>query len=117
MFDGFQTFFGNSPSHQSIKNWLTQEAENRTTNISSVYSDYYYYDEQYIKLNCVRKYSLNLYDTILNIPVAEEIASKRTTETTQKFIDESTNNQPLIAITTDHYCRYKRLMNKLGAKH
>jgi predicted RNA-binding protein len=62
-------------------------------------------------------YCLTLYDVLLNIPVAEEIASKRTTETIKRFIEKSTDNQPLIAITTDHFRRYKRIMDKLGVKH
>jgi transposase-like protein len=115
--EDFQTFLGVSPSHQTIKNWLTIDARNRITNISPVYSGYYCYDEQYIKINGTRKYRLTLYDTLLNIPVAEEIVSKRTTETIKRFIEKSTRKQPLIAITTDHFRRYKRIMDKLGVKH
>ena len=31
--EDFQTFFGISPSHQSIKNWLTRKPENRITKL------------------------------------------------------------------------------------
>jgi transposase-like protein len=115
--EDFQTFLGVSPSHQTIKNWQTIDAENRITNISPVYSGYYCYDEQYIRINGIRKYRLTLYDTLLNIPVAEEIVSKRSTEAIKRFIEESTDNKPLITITTDHFRRYKRIMDKLGIKH
>ncbi|MBW4256416.1 transposase [Methanobacterium sp. YSL] len=115
--EDFQTFFGNSPSHTTIKKWQTIEVEKRITNTITLYSGYYAYDEQYIRLNGKRHYRLTLYDTILNIPIAEEIAPKRTTETIKRFIEESTKNQPLIAITTDHFRRYKRIMDKISVKH
>lgn len=115
--EDLQTFLGISPSHTTIKNWLTIDAKSHIQNIKTVYSGYYCYDEQYIRLNGQRHYRLTLYDTILNIPIAEEIVPKRTTETIYNFIDKSTYNQPLIAITTDHFPRYKRIMDKLGVKH
>ncbi|MGI6483845.1 MAG: hypothetical protein ACOX08_11355 [Methanobacterium sp.] len=52
--EDLQTFLGISPSHTTIKNWLTQGAENHIQNICIVYSSYYCYDEQYIKLNGTR---------------------------------------------------------------
>lgn len=67
----FQTFFGNSPSHTTIKKWQTIEVEKRITKTITVYSGYYAYCEQYIRLNGKRHYRLTLYDTILNIPIAE----------------------------------------------
>lgn len=115
--EDFQTFLGISPSHTTIKNWLTIDVENHIQNTPTLYSGYYCYDEQYIKLNGQRHYRLTLYDTLLNIPIAEEIVPKRTTETIYNFIDKSTYKQPLIAITTDHFRRYKRIMDKLGVKH
>lgn len=115
--EDFQTFFGISPSHQSIKNWITTDAENRITNKLPAYSGYYSYDEQYLRINGQRRYRLTLYDTILNIPVAEEIVPKRTPEAIKTFIQESTNNQPLIAITTDHFREYKKIMDELKVKH
>ena len=49
----------------------------------------------YIKLNGTRHYRLTLYDTMLNIPIAEEIVLKRATETIYYFIDKSTYNQTI----------------------
>ena len=115
--EDLQTFLGISPSHTTIKNWLTIDVKSHIQNIQTVYSGYYCYDEQYIRLNGQRHYRLTLYDTILNIPIAEEIVLKRTTETIYNFINKSTHKQPLIAITTDHFRRYKRIMDKLGVKH
>ncbi|MEG3224750.1 MAG: hypothetical protein BME94_04255 [Methanobacteriales archaeon Met13] len=115
--EDLQTFLRISPSHTTIKNWLTIDAKNHIQNTPTIYSGYYCYDEQYIKLNGQRHYRLTLYDTILNIPIAEEIVPKRTTETIYNFINKSTYNQPLITITTDHFRRYKRIMDKLGVKH
>lgn len=101
MGEDFQTFFGNSPSHTTIKKWQTIEVKKRINNKIKVYSGYYAYDEQYIQLNGKRHYRLTLYDTILNIPIAEEIASKRTTETIKRFIEESTKK----STTNNNYNR------------
>lgn len=62
-------------------------------------------------------FRLTLYDSILNIPVAEEIAPKRTPNTIKNFITNSINNQPLISVTTDHFREYKNIIDKIGAKH
>ncbi len=58
-------------------------------------------------------YRLTLYDTIVNIPVTEEIVPKRSTEAITNFIQQSTKNKPLISITTDHFPRYKNIMDKI----
>lgn len=107
--EDLQTFLGISPSHTTIKNWLTQDAENHIQNTHIViFRLYTAMMSNYIKLNGTRHYRLTLYDTILNIPIAEEIVLKRTTETIYNFIDKSTYNQPLIAITTDHFRRLQK---------
>lgn len=115
--EDFQTFFGNSPSHQAIKNWQTKEPQNQITNSVEVYSGYYSYDEQYLRINGGRRYRLTLYDTILNIPVAEEIVPKRTPQAIKNFIQISTKNKQLIAVTTDHFREYKNIMDELKVKH
>jgi len=56
--DDFQTFFGVSPSFTSIRNWQTTDVGNRIENIKTDYSGYYYYDDQWIKLNSQRHYRL-----------------------------------------------------------
>ncbi|MGI6483707.1 MAG: hypothetical protein ACOX08_10635 [Methanobacterium sp.] len=50
-------------------------------------------------------YRFTLYDTIVNIPVAEEIVPKRTTESITNFKQQSTINKPLITVITDHFTR------------
>jgi trans-2-enoyl-CoA reductase len=62
-------------------------------------------------------YRLTLYDHILNIPVTEKIAPDKGYTTIKQFIQESTDNKPLIAITTDHVLKYKTIMDELGVKH
>ncbi|MBZ2164909.1 hypothetical protein [Methanobacterium spitsbergense] len=88
--EDFNTFFNHSPSHQTIKNWLKTKPENKIHNDSIVYSRYYCYDEQYLRINGTRMYRLTLYDTIVNIPVAEKIVPKRSTESITNFIQQST---------------------------
>jgi hypothetical protein len=62
-------------------------------------------------------YRLTLYDHILNIPVTEKIAPDKEYTTIKQFITESTENKPLIAITTDHVPEYKTIIYELGVKH
>jgi len=63
-----------APSHQSIKNWLGIDDGKRIKSQIANYSGYYCYDEQYIEIGGRKKYRLTLFDSILNIPVSEEIA-------------------------------------------
>ena len=60
-----------------------------------------YMIEQFLKLNGVRHYRLTLFDSVLNIPVAEKIVRHRIPENTKKFIQESTQNKPFKCLTTD----------------
>jgi hypothetical protein len=62
-------------------------------------------------------YRLTLFDHILNIPVNEKITLDKEYTTIKQFIQESTENKPLIAITTDHVPEYKNIMDELGVKH
>ena len=112
-----QNFLGNSPSHQTIRNWLKINTKNMIKNTERFYSGYYTYDEQFLRINGQRMYRLTLYDQIRNIPVAEQIIPKRTPTTITQFIQESTSNKPLISITTDHMPLYKNIMNNIGVKH
>ncbi|MCK9151942.1 ISNCY family transposase [Methanobacterium alcaliphilum] len=112
-----QNFLGNSPSHQTIRNWLTINTKNMIKNTERFYSGYYTYDEQFLRINGQRMYRLTLYDQILSIPVAEQIVHKRTPTAITQFIQESTSKQPLISITTDHMKLYKNIMDYIGVKH
>lgn len=112
-----QNFLGNSPSHQTIRNWLKINTKNMIKNTERFYSGYYTYDEQFLRINGQRMYRLTLYDQIRNIPVAEQIIPKRTPTTITQFIQESTSNKPLISITTDHMPLYKNIMDNIGVKH
>jgi transposase-like protein len=115
--EDFRNFFGVIPSHQTIQNWLQIKPKNKIKNTKRHYSGYYCYDEQYLRINGDRMYRLTLYDSILNIPVAEEIVPKRTPTAIKNFITQSTKNQPLISITTDHFREYKKIIDELGANH
>ena len=113
----FHNFLGYSPSHQTIRNWLTINTQNSIKNTERFYSGYYTYDEQFLRINGHRMYRLTLYDQIRNIPVAEQIVPKRTPTAITTFIQESTHKKPLISITTDHMPLYKNIMDNIGVKH
>jgi transposase-like protein len=111
------TFFGISPSHQSIKNWVVIGDVKTIKNQITSYSGYYCYDEQYIKIDGKREYRLTLFDSLLNIPVYEGIARNRAYKTVYGFLKEALENKPLFAITTDHRREYKTIIDNLGAVH
>ena len=109
--------FGIAPSHQTIHNWLVVGEEKRIQSAESQYSGYYCYDEQHISLTGKKRYRLTLFDSILNIPVAEEIAEDCGYQTVRAFLKESLRGRPLVAITTDHKREYKGILDELGAAH
>ncbi|RZB30853.1 MAG: hypothetical protein AEth_00807 [Candidatus Argoarchaeum ethanivorans] len=115
--EDLHTFFGISPSHQSIKNWLKIGDEKRINNHIPDYSGYYCYDEQYIKIDGRKSYRLTLFDALLNIPIAEEIAKKIDYTTVYNFLKSVLADKPLITITTDHKRMYNSIIEKLGALH
>jgi len=115
--EDLRTFFGISPSHQSIKNWLKIGDEKRIDNHIPDYSGYYCYDEQYIKIEGRKRYRLTLFDALLNIPIAEEIAEKIDYTTVYNFLKSVLADKPLITITTDHKRLYNGIIEKLGALH
>jgi transposase-like protein len=53
-------FFGVKISYQTIHNWLQKTTENQIKNVETLYSGYYCYDEQYVKINSVWMYRLTL---------------------------------------------------------
>jgi len=115
--EDFYNFFGVLPSHQTINNWLQTGAKKRITNIKAPYSGYYCYDEQHIKIKGKWNFRLTLYDHILNIPVAEEIAPNKTKEAIYNFLKEVTENIPFYGLTTDHLLEYKAITDGLGVIH
>jgi len=46
-----QNFLENSPSHQTIRNWLAITNKNKIKNTERFYSGYYTYDEQFLRIN------------------------------------------------------------------
>lgn len=113
----FETFLGIHVSHQTIKNWSNKNHDEKITNEEFNYSGYYLYDEQFLKLNGVRHYRLTLFDSVLNIPVAEKIVRHKIPENTKKFIQESTQNKPFKCLTTDLFPMYRNIADELGVKH
>jgi transposase-like protein len=111
------TFFGISPSHQSIDNWLKIGDLKKIKNQVSNYSGYYCYDEQYIRIDGERRYRLTLFDSVLNIPVSEEIAEDMEYDTIYTFLRGALKDKPSSAITADHRREYKKIMDDLKVRH
>ena len=60
---------------------------------------------------------MTLYDSVLKIPVTEEISNNLKYDTIFSFLKRSLQGKPLYAITTDHVRMYKSMIDKLGALH
>jgi hypothetical protein len=58
-----------------------------------------------------------LIDSILNKPIAEEIANNLEYNTVKSFIKRTISGKAIYAITTDHRRKYKRIMNELKINH
>lgn len=88
-------------SEYLIKQSRTDSDKNHEKSISNEkfeYSDYYLYNEQFLRLNGTRRYRLTLFDVILNIPVTKRIVHHRIPKNTKK-----------------NYLRFKRKINHLFA--
>lgn len=88
-------------SEYLIKQSRTDSDKNHEKSISNEkfeYSDYYLYNEQFLRLNGTRRYRLTLFDVILNIPVTKRIVHRRIPKNTKKI-----------------YLRFKRKINHLFA--
>jgi transposase-like protein len=81
-----------SPSHQTIKNMVKKGENKRIMNSIGIFSGYYSYDEEYLRLNGDKAYRLTLFDTIFNYPVAEEISFDLKSSTIKSFIQETTSD-------------------------
>jgi len=103
-------------SHQTINNILSRDVEDEISIKIPKYSGYYAYDEQFPKIEG-DKCRLLLYDTVYDIPIADKIVKKISKEAIEAFIKEHTENQPKIAMTTDHHKMYRNLIPDLGFKH
>lgn len=103
-------------SHQTINNILSKDVKDEISLKIPKYSGYYAYDEQFPKTDG-DKCRLLLYDTVFDIPIADKVVKKLSKETIETFIKEHTENQPKIAMVTDHHKMYRNLIPDLGFKH
>jgi transposase-like protein len=98
----FRSIYCRSPTHQTIYNWIEKLSSKPMADANSNNSGYYCYDEQYLRFNGKRYYILSLIDSILNKPIAEEIANNLEYNTVKSFIKRTISGKAIYAITTDH---------------
>jgi transposase-like protein len=110
------SFYNDSPSHQTIYNWI-YETNSKSEAIEPNLSGYYCYDEQYLKIDGKRFYRINLIDSILNKPVRESIVNDFEYDTVKSFIEKAISGIQVHAITTDHRREYKSIMDELKINH
>ena len=111
-----RSFYNDSPSHQTIYNWI-YEMNPKPETVQPKLSGYYCYDEQYLKIDGKRYYRINLIDSILNKPVSESIVDALEYDTVKSFIEKAISGIPVHAITTDHRREYKTIMDELKINH
>lgn len=111
-----RSFYYDSPSHQTIYNWI-HEMNPKSEAIEPKLSGYYCYDEQYLKIDGKRFYRINLIDSILDKPVRESIVNDLEYDTVKSFIEKAISGIPVHAITTDHRREYKTLLDELKINH
>ena len=105
-----------SVSQQTIENWIL-EYEKENKECSNLYSGYYIFDVEWVKINGVWNYRFTLFDSKQNIIVADEIYSKENSKNIKEFLEQNTRNKNKISITTDLDEKYKPIIEKLGFKH
>ena len=103
-------------SQQTIENWIL-EYKNENKEFNNLYSGYYIFDVEWIKIKGVWNYRFTLFDSKQNIIVADEIYSKENSKNIRKFLWENTRNKNKIAITSDLDEKYKPIIEELGFKH
>ena len=103
-------------SQQTIENWIL-EYKNDNKEVNNLYSGYYIFDVEWVKIKCVWNYRFTLFDSKQNIIVADEIYSKENSKNIRKFLWENTRNKNKIAITSDLDEKYKPIIEELGFKH
>jgi transposase-like protein len=113
----YAIYWDYKPSHQTIKNMVKRGDTERIINSIGVFSVYYSYDEEYLRLNGEKAYRLTLFDTIFNYPVAEEITFDLKSSTISSFIEETTDNIPVECIITDNVPKYREILDNLNINH
>jgi len=100
-------------SHQSIKNFLkidenhvTKEV-NRLTRKFKQLSGFLIIVEEHLYINGKKRYRVSLHDLFIKGPIAEEIMNKITSEKIKALIEEVTDGNEIISLTSDGLRQYK----------
>jgi transposase-like protein len=104
-------WFGIRPSHEVIESWLCADIP------EFVYSGYYTYDEQVVRIKGKRAFRLTLFDVVLNVPVAEEISYRLHAKRVKTFLKKNVRGHLLYSITTDDRKWYRGITKELKAIH
>jgi hypothetical protein len=103
-------------SQQTIENWIL-EYKTQNKNFKNLYSGYYIFDVEWVKIKGVWNYRFTLFDSKTDIIVADEIYSKENSKNIREFLEQNTRNKNKIAITSDLDDKYKPIIEQLGFKH
>ena len=100
-------------SRQATWNWI----ENEKRKVGLQPSDYYCYDEEYLRMNGERRYRLTLFDHIADLAVEEDMVDNLEAGTIEGFLRQALRDKPLMGITTDGTRDYRAIVEGLGAVH
>ncbi|MDR2623016.1 MAG: hypothetical protein LBC39_00370 [Methanobrevibacter sp.] len=64
-----------------------------------------------------KRYRVSLHDAFIKYPIAEEIMFSRTTRKLKSLIEDVTDGQSIISLTSDGLKQYKKVAEDLGLKH
>ncbi|MDR2623973.1 MAG: hypothetical protein LBC39_05325 [Methanobrevibacter sp.] len=70
-----------------------------------------------LHISVTKRYRVLLHDAFIKYPIAEEIMSSRTTKRLKSLIEDITDVQPRISLTSDGLKQYKKVAENLGLKH
>ena len=99
-------FYGVTPSHQTIENWLRADMP------TFLYSGHYGYDEQVVRIKGKKAFRLTLFDVVLNLPVAEEITYKLSAARVKRFLKKNLKGHPVYSVATDDRKWYREIIRK-----
>jgi len=107
-----EKFVDKNYSHTSIKRWYDQQTMNIEELNNKIFSGYYVYDEQEVKVGGEKKQRLVLRDVTHERPFAEGITDDKEKETIRKFLMKNLKGKKRVSLTVDGDQSYPSIITK-----
>ncbi|WP_409199744.1 hypothetical protein [Methanobrevibacter sp. DSM 116169] len=112
-----KTFNNIKISHETVRKSLILNSNLYYINTDVELSNYYGYDEQWVKINKKWQYRCVIFDLINNVPIAEELTDNLSKKFIKNFIDKNIPPHKRKFIVTDLKKEYDNIMRQLGFDH